>query len=85
MLALFCKSPKFIKENSKLEIAVAGYPVTHFEANDQAEDITHLKQKVDAGASVVITQLFFENDQFFRFRDLAVKKGIKEEDVLKDD
>ncbi len=41
------------------------------------KDIDFLKKKVDSGADVVITQLFFENKFFYSFRDLAVKKGIK--------
>lgn len=57
-------------------IAVAGYPETHQEAPDPQTDLENLKRKVDAGADIVITQLFYENDDFYRFRDRCVAAGI---------
>lgn len=58
-------------------VAVAGYPETHQEAPSEYLDLDFLKQKVDAGADVVISQLFFDNDDFFRFRDRCAGHGIQ--------
>lgn len=57
-------------------IAVAGYPEVHQEAPDAKTDLENLKRKVDAGADVVITQLFYDNIDFLRFRDRCEKAGI---------
>ncbi|MEK6234809.1 MAG: methylenetetrahydrofolate reductase [NAD(P)H], partial [Planctomycetales bacterium] len=58
-------------------IAVAGYPETHQEAPNPEEDLANLKRKVEAGADVVVTQLFYDNDDLFRFRDRYDAAGIK--------
>ena len=57
-------------------VAVAGYPEVHPEAPSPAQDLENLKRKVDAGADVVITQLFYVNDDYFRFRDRCAAVGI---------
>lgn len=57
-------------------IAVAGYPETHQEAPSRAVDLENLKRKVDAGADIVITQLFYDNEDFYRFRDRCAAIGI---------
>ena len=57
-------------------IAVAGYPEVHQEAPDAATDLANLRRKVDCGADLVVTQLFYDNDDFFRFRDRCVAAGI---------
>jgi methylenetetrahydrofolate reductase (NADPH) len=67
----------FIRNHTdKLDIAVAGYPEGHIECRDLTIGIQHLKQKTDAGANIVITQLFYDNGYFFRFRDMAAQAGI---------
>ncbi len=58
-------------------IAVAGYPEVHQEAPSADIDLENLKRKVDCGADIVITQLFYNNSDFFEFRDRYEKAGIK--------
>jgi methylenetetrahydrofolate reductase (NADPH) len=57
-------------------IAVAGYPETHQEATSPQTDLENLKRKVDAGGHCVITQLFYDNADFFRFRQRCNELGI---------
>jgi methylenetetrahydrofolate reductase (NADPH) len=64
-------------EFSQLGIAVAGYPEVHQEAPNADVDLENLKRKVDAGADIVVTQLFYMNEDFFRFRDRCVAAGIR--------
>ena len=58
-------------------LAVAGYPETHREAASAEADLLNLQRKVAAGADVVLTQLFYRNDDFFRFRDRCEELGIR--------
>jgi methylenetetrahydrofolate reductase (NADPH) len=57
-------------------LAVAGYPEKHIESPDQATDLRHFKNKVDAGADIVITQLFYDNADFFSFVNAARSLGV---------
>jgi methylenetetrahydrofolate reductase (NADPH) len=66
----------FIRENGDFNIIGACYPEGHFEASSLIEDIRNLKKKTDAGASHLITQLFFDNGYFYSFRERAVIAGI---------
>ncbi|MBI4403823.1 MAG: methylenetetrahydrofolate reductase [NAD(P)H] [Deltaproteobacteria bacterium] len=61
----------------ELGIAVAAYPEKHVEAPDPKTDLENLKRKVDAGADVAYTQLFFENKYFFNFYERYQAAGIK--------
>ncbi len=67
---------KFIKENGDFHVSGACYPECHLEAASLAEDIKHLKIKVEAGAEHLMSQLFFDNDTFHRFREMADIAGI---------
>ncbi len=67
---------EFIRSQTSLSIAVAAYPECHMDCGDISVDIENLKRKVDAGASVIYTQLFFENGYFFRFMDLLEKASV---------
>jgi methylenetetrahydrofolate reductase (NADPH) len=66
----------FARSRHDFCIAVAGYPEGHPQCLNLTRDLEHLKQKMDAGAQFAITQLFFDNADFFRFRDRARAMGI---------
>ncbi len=66
----------FILEHGDFDIAAACYPEGHPEAPDLDTDISHLKEKVDAGASHLISQLFYYNPDFYAFREKLAQKNI---------
>ncbi|MEO6395791.1 MAG: methylenetetrahydrofolate reductase [NAD(P)H] [Devosia sp.] len=59
------------------DISVAAYPEKHPQSPDWATEIDNLKRKLDAGASRAITQMFFDNDDYFRFLDRVRAAGIE--------
>jgi len=65
-----------LRNVSPFEISVAAYPETHPEAKSAESDLENLKRKLDAGAVRAITQFFFENSHFLKFRDRAFSAGI---------
>lgn len=67
----------FIRKHGDFGIAAACYPEVHAEANSAAEDILHLREKVDAGVDYLITQLFLDNAPFYSFLERATIAGIK--------
>jgi methylenetetrahydrofolate reductase (NADPH) len=66
----------FIAAHGGYGVSGACYPECHFECASPDADIDHLKIKVDAGVTHLNSQLFFDNDDFFRFLDRARRKGI---------
>lgn len=65
-----------LRSVAEFEISVAAYPEVHPEARSPREDLDNLRRKIDAGATRAITQFFFDNSNYLRFRDDCVAAGI---------
>jgi methylenetetrahydrofolate reductase (NADPH) len=67
---------RLIKENFDFCVGAAGFPEVHLDAPDRASDLGYAKQKVEAGAEFLITQLFFDNEVYFDYVEEARGVGI---------
>jgi methylenetetrahydrofolate reductase (NADPH) len=68
---------EYLETNYLVDIGAACYPEKHPESPDAAEDLRWTLRKVELGAQFLITQLFFDNDDYFRFVDRARSAGIE--------
>ena len=66
----------YIKSKGDFDLSGACYPEVHLESDDEVADVLNLRKKVDAGAQHLISQLFFDNDVFYRFLQRAKIAGI---------
>lgn len=75
----WCDGPgkKMTKDPKGFGISVAGYPEGHPGTPNRVRELEYLKAKVDAGADCIVTQLFFENRDYYDFRDRCRLMGIK--------
>jgi methylenetetrahydrofolate reductase (NADPH) len=68
---------RLIKENFDFCVGAAGFPEVHLDAPDRASDLRYAKEKIDAGAEFLITQLFFDNEAYFDYVEDARGVGIE--------
>ena len=67
----------YIRRHGGFDISGACYPESHMDSADEIEDVLNLKKKVDAGAQHLISQLFFDNELFYRFMERAKIAGVE--------
>jgi len=76
-LVKFIRSRTNVKDRRGFGVGVAGFPEGHPGCPNRIKEMDHLKQKVDAGADYICTQLFFENRDFYDFRERCHLAGIR--------
>lgn len=67
---------RFIKKDYGFNIFAACYPEKHPQAYSMEDDLFRLREKADCGADVLVSQLFFDNAVFYRFREMARNRGV---------
>jgi methylenetetrahydrofolate reductase (NADPH) len=67
---------EFVRSRHDFAVGVAGYPEGHPQCLNRIRDLENLKRKIDKGGNFIVTQLFFDNADFYRFRDAARAMGI---------
>ncbi len=73
-----CELVRYVKSRGRFSVGVAGYPEGHPESSDKHADWRHCAEKVEAGADLIITQLFYDNNDFLAFEDyLRNRLGVK--------
>jgi methylenetetrahydrofolate reductase (NADPH) len=72
----FIRGLSYAPDTRGFGVGVAGFPEGHPETPNRLKELDHLKQKVDAGADYICTQLFFDNRDFYDFRERCAIKGI---------
>ena len=73
---IFLEEELKTNNGTKFCVGVAGYPEKHFEAPNMQTDLSYLKDKVDAGAEYIVTQMFFDNKKYFDFVKQCREAGI---------
>lgn len=68
---------RYLSSNTSLHMGGACYPEKHYEAATMEEDLQNLRKKCEAGAEFLISQLFFDNESFYRFLEQARAVGIQ--------